>query len=120
MTVNLPAFTSNPPQIHHKKTTFCTPFLPKPPAKTGKPAPRNNYCKSNGTPVLAPPDSSGALAVGGGGDGGGGGSGYADELGDGVVGEVGEPDVAGGVDGEAAGVADAGSLVAGGGGDWDA
>jgi hypothetical protein len=34
MTVNLPAFTSNPPQIHHQKTTFCTPFLPKPPAKT--------------------------------------------------------------------------------------
>ncbi len=34
MTVNLPAFTSNPPQIHHRKTTFCTPFLPKPPAKT--------------------------------------------------------------------------------------
>src|SRR4030088_2381022 len=32
MTVNLPAFTSNPPQIHHRKTTFCTPFLPKPPA----------------------------------------------------------------------------------------
>jgi hypothetical protein len=49
MTVNLPAFTSNPPQIHHQKTTFCTPFLPKPPAKTGKPAPRKNYCKSNGT-----------------------------------------------------------------------
>src|SRR5439155_16795926 len=31
-------FTSNPPQIHQRKTTFCTPFLPKPPAKTGKPA----------------------------------------------------------------------------------
>jgi hypothetical protein len=30
----LPAFTSNPPQIHHQKTMFCTPFLPKPPAKT--------------------------------------------------------------------------------------
>jgi hypothetical protein len=28
-------FTSNPPQIHQRKTTFCTPFLPKPPAKTG-------------------------------------------------------------------------------------
>jgi len=40
MTVNLPAFTSNPPQIHHRNTTFCTPFLPKPPAKTGKPAPK--------------------------------------------------------------------------------
>jgi hypothetical protein len=34
MTVSLPAFTSNPPQIHHRKTTFCTPLLPKPPAKT--------------------------------------------------------------------------------------
>jgi hypothetical protein len=30
-------FTSDPPQIHHQKTTFCTPFFPKPPAKTGKP-----------------------------------------------------------------------------------
>jgi hypothetical protein len=49
MTVNLPGFTSNPPQIHHRKTTFCTSFLPKPSAKTGKPAPRENYCKSNGT-----------------------------------------------------------------------
>jgi hypothetical protein len=29
MIVNLPAFTSNPPQIHHRKTTFCTPFLPE-------------------------------------------------------------------------------------------
>ena len=37
MTVNFPAFTSNPPQIHHQKTTFCTLFLSKPPAKTGKP-----------------------------------------------------------------------------------
>jgi hypothetical protein len=35
VTVNLPAFTSNPPQIHHRNTTFCTPFLPKPPAKSG-------------------------------------------------------------------------------------
>ena len=35
VTVNLPAFTSNPPQIHQRKTTFCTLFLPKPPAKTG-------------------------------------------------------------------------------------
>ena len=34
MTANVPAFTSNPPQIHDQKTTFCTPFLPKPPAKT--------------------------------------------------------------------------------------
>jgi hypothetical protein len=30
VTINLPAFTSNPPRIHHQKTTFCTPFLPKP------------------------------------------------------------------------------------------
>jgi hypothetical protein len=27
-------FTTNPPQIHHQKTTFNHPFLPKPPAKT--------------------------------------------------------------------------------------
>jgi hypothetical protein len=33
MHVNLPAFTSNPPQIHHQKTMFCTPLLTKPPAK---------------------------------------------------------------------------------------
>src|SRR5882757_387778 len=33
MTVNSPAFTSDPPQIHHRKTTFCTPFLPKPQQK---------------------------------------------------------------------------------------
>jgi hypothetical protein len=36
MTVTLPALTSNPPQIHHQKTTFCAPFMPKPPAKTSK------------------------------------------------------------------------------------
>jgi hypothetical protein len=35
VTVNLPAFTSNPPRIHHQTTTFCTLFLPKPPAKMG-------------------------------------------------------------------------------------
>jgi hypothetical protein len=28
-------FTSNPPQIHHKKPRPNHPFLPKPPAKTG-------------------------------------------------------------------------------------
>src|SRR5277367_2927232 len=33
VTVNLPAFTSNPPQIHHQKTTFCTPLLPNPQQK---------------------------------------------------------------------------------------
>jgi hypothetical protein len=33
MTVNLPAFTCDPPQIHHRKTTFFRAFLPKPPAK---------------------------------------------------------------------------------------
>jgi hypothetical protein len=37
MTVNLPAFTSNPPQINHQKTTFCTAFLPNPQQKRGKP-----------------------------------------------------------------------------------
>ncbi len=53
----------------------------------------------------------------GGRDGGGRRGGDADELGEGVVGEVGEPDVAGGVDGKAAGVAEASRLVAGGGRD---
>jgi hypothetical protein len=47
MTVNLPAFTSDPPRIHHRKTTFCTPFLPKPPAKTGKPAPEKITAKAS-------------------------------------------------------------------------
>jgi hypothetical protein len=42
MIVNLPAFTSNPPQIHHQKTTFCTPFFPKPPAKTPVVQPEKN------------------------------------------------------------------------------
>ena len=45
MTVNLPAFTSNPPQIHHQKTTFCTPFLLKPPAKTSKRASKKKLKK---------------------------------------------------------------------------
>jgi hypothetical protein len=34
MSINAPRFTSNPPQLHHKKTTFCTPLFPKTPAKT--------------------------------------------------------------------------------------
>jgi hypothetical protein len=34
VTINKPRFTTNPPQIHHQKTTFNHPFLPKPPAKT--------------------------------------------------------------------------------------
>jgi hypothetical protein len=52
MTVNLPGFTSNPPQIHHRKTTFCTPFLPKPPAETGKPAPKKITAKAMGLPPV--------------------------------------------------------------------
>ena len=42
MTVNLPAFTSDPPQIHQRKTTLCTPFSPKPPAKTPVIQPQKN------------------------------------------------------------------------------
>jgi hypothetical protein len=34
LTINSPAFTSNPPQLHHKKPTSNHPFSPKPPAKT--------------------------------------------------------------------------------------
>src|ERR1700730_14714504 len=33
---NSPQTTTNPPQIHHQKTTFCHPFFQKPPAKTRK------------------------------------------------------------------------------------
>jgi hypothetical protein len=33
VTVNTPRFTSEPPQIHHRKTTFNTPFFAKPPSK---------------------------------------------------------------------------------------
>jgi hypothetical protein len=36
VTIKEPRFTTNPPQLNHKKTTFCTRFSPKPPAKTPK------------------------------------------------------------------------------------
>ena len=49
-------------------------------------------------------------------DGGCGGGGQAYEFGDGVVGKVGDPDVAGAVDGYASGSADAVGGVASGGG----
>jgi hypothetical protein len=54
MTVNLPAFTSNPPQIHHRKTTFCTPFLPKPPAKTPVTQPRKKLLQKRSLFGLVP------------------------------------------------------------------
>jgi hypothetical protein len=31
----VPAFTSNPPQLHHKKTTSNHPFFAKTPSKNG-------------------------------------------------------------------------------------
>jgi hypothetical protein len=34
--INAPRFTTKPPQINHQKTTFCTSFSAKPPAKTTK------------------------------------------------------------------------------------
>jgi hypothetical protein len=52
MTVNVPAFTSNPPQIHHQKTTFCTPLLPKPPAKTLVIQPKKITTKARGFPPV--------------------------------------------------------------------
>ncbi len=52
MTVNLPAFTSNPPQIHHQKTTFCTPFLPKPPAKRVNSPEKKITAKAMGLPPV--------------------------------------------------------------------
>src|SRR5437899_10118800 len=108
MTVNLPAFTSNPPQVHHQKTTFCTPLLPKPPAKRGLTAPEKHRKKWG-----PHPRPSGPLAMGGGGDRRGCGSGDADELGQGVVSKVSEPDIPRGIDGEPAGIADVGGLVSG-------
>jgi hypothetical protein len=45
VTINFPAFTSNPPQLHHKKTTSTHPLLPKPSAKAG-PHPPKKYCKA--------------------------------------------------------------------------
>src|SRR6266851_5192032 len=59
MTVNLPAFTSNPPQIHHQKTTFCTPFLPKPPAKTPVNQPRKKLLQKRSLFGLGPGFSGG-------------------------------------------------------------
>jgi|GEM_PF-3758864 len=46
MTIHSPAFTSNPPQLHHQNTTSNNPFLPKPPAKTRLPPPPKNYFKN--------------------------------------------------------------------------
>jgi hypothetical protein len=34
VSVNSPRFTSNPPQLHHPKTTLKTHIFAKPPAKT--------------------------------------------------------------------------------------
>jgi hypothetical protein len=34
VSLNTPHFTSNPPQLHHKKTTLKTHIFTKPPAKT--------------------------------------------------------------------------------------
>jgi hypothetical protein len=49
--INPPRFTSHPPQLHHQKTTFCTPFFLKPPAKTPlHHAKKNNPQKSTVTP----------------------------------------------------------------------
>jgi hypothetical protein len=42
MAINAPRFTMNPPQINHQKTTFCTPFSAKSPAKTTKFRPKKN------------------------------------------------------------------------------
>jgi hypothetical protein len=36
VTANLPAFTTIPPRIHHKKTTFYQPLFTKTPEKTDK------------------------------------------------------------------------------------
>ena len=46
MVADLPAFTSNPPQIHHQETTFCTPFFAKISSKNAVNQRQKNYCKS--------------------------------------------------------------------------
>jgi hypothetical protein len=45
MTIKAPRFATIPPQIHHQKTTFCRPFLPKPQQK------RINHREKNKDPT---------------------------------------------------------------------
>jgi hypothetical protein len=45
LTVTLPAFTSNPPQITIKKTRSDTHFFQKPQQERGKPAPKKSLQK---------------------------------------------------------------------------
>jgi hypothetical protein len=50
--VLLSAFTSNPPQIHHQKTTFCTPFFAQTPSKSaGYPPPEKTTAKASSSSV---------------------------------------------------------------------
>jgi hypothetical protein len=46
VSVNSPRFTSNPPQIHHKKPHLKTQFFAKPPAKTPFDHTEKNNAKS--------------------------------------------------------------------------
>jgi hypothetical protein len=45
VTVNVPAFTTNSPQTHHKNTTPNTTFSQKTPAKTPIHHAKKKYCK---------------------------------------------------------------------------
>jgi hypothetical protein len=51
--VSSPRFTIDPPQIHHQKTTFCTPFFLKTPAKM----PLYHAKKNNPKKSTAPPST---------------------------------------------------------------
>jgi hypothetical protein len=45
MTVNLPAFTSNPPQFTIEKPRFASGFCQNPQQKRGKTGPKKIHCK---------------------------------------------------------------------------
>jgi len=47
LTVNFPAFTSNPPQLHHQKTTSNHPFFAKTPGKNKVPPPTKKLLRKH-------------------------------------------------------------------------
>jgi hypothetical protein len=49
-----PSFTILPPQIHHQKTTICTTFFAKTPAKPPFHTPEKNSKKNNGRAEALP------------------------------------------------------------------
>jgi hypothetical protein len=57
LTINFPAFTSNPPQLHHQKTKSNHSFSPKPPAKTRSHHPQKLLQKRPSLEKAASPNS---------------------------------------------------------------